>query len=195
MHALLHPVTPTPQQATTDPRLHRRLLDTHRQVWVSLLWGHHSFLLGPGVHKVLFVPSKSLFLQSCVSSAGSTAGLMVTSSRRAYATRGLLYPEPLPLQQPLLTRTPSGDTQIQFCLNLCGVSGSDMYHNFFIHSSAHEHLGCFHVLAIVNGAAVDTGIHVSLNSGFLGVYAQQWDCWVIRQFESQFLKESQHCSP
>ena len=85
MHALLHPVTPTPQQATTDPRLHRRLLDTHRQVWVSLLWGHHSFLLGPGVHKVLFVPSKSLFLQSCVSSAGSTAGLMVTSSKRAYA--------------------------------------------------------------------------------------------------------------
>ena len=132
MHALLHPVTPTPQQATTDPRLHRRLLDTHRQVWVSLLWGHHSFLLGPGVHKVLFVPSKSLFLQSCVSSAGSTAGLMVTSSRRAYATRGLLYPEPLPLQQPLLTRTPSEDTQ--FCLNLCGVSGSwcaqDMFEPF-----------------------------------------------------------------
>ena len=28
---------------------------------VSLSWGHCSFLLGPGVHKVLFVPSKSLF--------------------------------------------------------------------------------------------------------------------------------------
>ena len=27
-----------------------RLLDTHRQVWVSLLWGHCSFLLGPGAH-------------------------------------------------------------------------------------------------------------------------------------------------
>ena len=37
----------------------------------SLLWGHCSFLLGPGVHKVLFVPSKSLFPQSCVSSGGS----------------------------------------------------------------------------------------------------------------------------
>ena len=37
------------------------LLETHRQVWVSLLWGHYSFLLGPGVHMVLFVPSKSLF--------------------------------------------------------------------------------------------------------------------------------------
>ena len=30
-----------------------------RQVWVSHLWGHCSFLLGPGVHKVLYVPSKS----------------------------------------------------------------------------------------------------------------------------------------
>ena len=35
------------------------------------LGGHCSFLLGPGVHKVLFVPSKSLFPQSCVSSGGS----------------------------------------------------------------------------------------------------------------------------
>ena len=49
------------------------------QVWVSLLWGHCSFLLGPGVHKFLFVPSKSLFPQSCVSSGGSMVGLMVTS--------------------------------------------------------------------------------------------------------------------
>src|SRR5574341_1199410 len=32
------------------------------------------------------------------------------------------------------------------------------------------------------------GTHVSFNSGFLGVYAQQWDCWVIRQFYFQFFK-------
>ena len=31
---------------------------------------------------------------------------------------------------------------------------------------------------------------VCFNSGFLRVYAQQWDCWVIWQFYSQFLKES-----
>ena len=41
-----------------------RLLDTHGQVWVSLLWGHCFFPLGPGVHNVLFVPSKSLFPQN-----------------------------------------------------------------------------------------------------------------------------------
>ena len=76
---------PTLQQATADPRLGRRLPDTHRQVWFSLLWDHCSFLLGPGVQKALFVPSKSLFPQSCVSSVGSMVGLMATSTKRAYA--------------------------------------------------------------------------------------------------------------
>ena len=39
------------------------------------------------------------------------------------------------------------------------------------------------------------GTCVSFNSGFLSVYAQQWDYWVIRQFYFQFFKESPHCSP
>ena len=38
-----------------------------------------------------------------------------------------------------------------------------MYHNFFIHSSVDEHLGCFRVLAIVKSAAVNNGIHASLS--------------------------------
>ena len=29
------------------------------------------------------------------------------------------------------------------------------------------------------------GICVSFNSGFLGVYAQQWDCWVIWWFSKE----------
>ena len=55
-----------------------------------------------------------------------------------------------------------------------------MYHCILIHSSADGHVGCFHVLDIVNSAAVNIGVHVSLSilvslvympsSGIAGLY-------------------------
>ena len=35
-----------------------------------------------------------------------------------------------------------------------------MYHSFFISSSINGHLGCFHVLATVNSAAMNSEVHV-----------------------------------
>ena len=95
----------------------------------ALIAGHCSFLLAPDVHKVLFVPSKCLFPQSCVGSGGSMVGLMVTSSRRVYA-----------LSRSAAPRAPSAghfwpvppqDTQTQFWLSLwfgcafCALSRSE----------------------------------------------------------------------
>ena len=40
-----------------------------------------------------------------------------------------------------------------------------MYH-IFIHSSVNRHLVCSHVLAIVNSAAMNTGVHISFQIMF-----------------------------
>ena len=97
-------------------------LETAGHSWaslVSLLWGHCSFLLGPGVHKFLFVPSKSLFPQFCVSSGSSMVGLMATSSKRAYA-----LPKSDAPRAPASVAVHCWHVSAQETLKLCSVSVS-----------------------------------------------------------------------
>ena len=123
MQSLLHSVPTTLPQATTDPHLCQRLLDTHGHIWVSFLWGHCSFLLGPGVHKILFVPSKNLFPQSCLSSGSSLVGLLATSSQSSAVSRSAAPRAPVPAaghippQETL--RHSSGSVSVGWACVLC----------------------------------------------------------------------------
>ena len=51
------------------------------------------------------------------------------------------------------------------CIYIC------IYHSFFIQSSVDGHLGCSHVLAILNSVAMNFGVHVSfsvlISSGYM----------------------------
>ena len=64
-----------------------------------------------------------------------------------------------------------------------------MYHNFLIHSPAVGHLDCFHILDIVNRAAMDPGLYVSfsvlISSGYM---PSSWIAGSYRGFIPSFLR-------
>ena len=114
---MLQTVPPTLLQAPTDPHLHWKLLDTHWQVSCGVTVPF-SWVL---VHKVLLCPPRVYFPVLCKfwQLSGVINGDLLQEDLCHTHTQN-----PCPCSSPLLTHTSSGDTQAQFCLSLCGVSGS-----------------------------------------------------------------------
>ena len=122
--ALLHSVPPTAQQVTADRRLHQRLLDTRRQVRVSLLWGHRSSLQGPGAQGSLcaLLEPVSPVLSKFWKLYGAVNGDLLLEG--LCHTQVCCTQSPCPCDRPLLTwtcRRPS-NTQRQVWLSFCGIS-------------------------------------------------------------------------
>ena len=117
MHVLLQSVPPTLQQAITDPRLRRRLPDTHRQVSCGVTVPF-SWVL---VHKVLLCPPRVYFpvlCKFCQLYGGVNGDLLQEDFCHTHTQ------SPCPCSRPLPTRTSTRDAQTQFCLCLCVVPGS-----------------------------------------------------------------------
>ena len=100
-----------------NPRLHRRLPDTHRQIscgvtvpfsWVLV---YQVLLCPPRV----YLPILCKFWQLC---GGVNGDLLQENLSHTYTQ------STCPCGRPLPTCTSTGDAQTQFCLSLCGVPRS-----------------------------------------------------------------------
>ena len=142
-HACPPCCTQCPQLCSRPPPTHASAVDS----WIltgksgSVSCGVTASFPWVLVHTVLFVPSKSLFPQSCVSCGSSVVGLMATSSKKAYAipmSASLRAPAPVagdccstPWQE-ILKHAKAGLAQslwsllvsTRFCLSPPGMSGA-----------------------------------------------------------------------
>ena len=62
-----------------------------------------------------------------------------------------------------------------------------MYHIFLIHSYVDGNLDCFHVLAIMNSAAINIGVHVSFRMKFFSRYMPRSGVAGVFLFSLQYL--------
>ena len=120
-----HCCTQCPKPTTGHhPCLHWRLLDTHMQVWVSLC-GVTAPLFWVMVPTWFYLcPARVCFPVLCkfwqLYSEVNCDLLQEDICHTQVSCTQSLYP----CNSPLFTCTFAGDTLTQFCLSLCGVSGS-----------------------------------------------------------------------
>ena len=84
--------------------------------------GHCSFLLGPSAHRFCLHPPRVCFPILC--ELWWLCGGVNLLQEGLCHTQVCCTQSLCPYGSPLLTCTSTGDAQTQFCLSLCGVSGS-----------------------------------------------------------------------
>ena len=62
-----------------------------------------------------------------------------------------------------------------------------IYHIFLIQSSVDGHFGCFHVLAVVNRAAINMRVHVSFSRKVLSGYMPKSE--IAGSYGSSFVED------
>ena len=140
MYALLHSAPPALQQAASDPRLRRRLVDTHSKSR-TVSCGVTAPFSRSWCTRFCCALQESIS-PSCVSSGSSMVGLVAISSKRAYATPGSAAPrapvpgaghrQPAPPQE--LPRHSSVSVSVgslgpgahKVCLSPLSISGGDV---------------------------------------------------------------------
>ena len=122
----------------------------------------------------IFLTVREFLLDNCSAVCGSSAqwlGLMVTSSKRAYAIGCLIQnsciQSPCPCNRPLLTCTPTGYIQTQVWLSLCLFSGSCCAQVLF-ESSKHLWLVWGLILNVIFSLLQSCwGLSFALNMGYI----------------------------
>ena len=92
--------------------------------------------------------------------------MATNSSTLAWKIPGMAEPGGLPSmrsQSQTQQKRLSSRSSIPLCVCVCvrEREREKIYHIFFFYSSVDEHLGFFHVLAIVNSTTMNVGVHVS----------------------------------
>ena len=133
MHTLLHSVPPTLQQASTDPHLRQRLLNTHGQVWVTLLWVTAPFSLVLGhtrcTHKHPFVCALQKSVSPVLCKFWGLHGGVDGNLLQKGLCHTQVYCTQSPCCSPLQTHTSAGESQTQSGSSFVACLGPGMHND------------------------------------------------------------------